>query len=656
MNTRKKISLVILLAAFIILPLTGVYQSLVHQLVYYTQISNSMIAFLVVYTVCSLFVSPWPWLALLAGSLYGTFNGIWLSLCASIIGNMASFMLGHLYFERLAQFFCKGRPDLKPYHVKNLNLFELCIIQTSPILPQRPLNFILGGVGVNIKRFFTSIIIGSSIFNIPAVIIGKTVASPQNLHSLKDINIGQLNSTSLFCYLLVIASLLYTSFYTIKICKDHLQPLLKTLKKSETDTHKGTVILLLDDKSGAALLRLLGKANYEIIVVTYSRIFHTVFKRSKYTKKSIFIDKTKENAKNISALLRQEIKKNNVQHVFSSGYSLYAFKETLGENLNVNFFSCQPEDFFTLNNKLRFIKCLKKLNIQHPKTKTLTNHFDFSNFGAKKAIVKPVTSCSGAHLHLIESQADIDRLVQNIAKDHTLNEKSYIVQEFIEGTLVHTSALINRGKIIGLCSYKPIEAYGRFGVSLIRETIHSSYAQSLVEKIVRHFNYSGAIGFDIIQTESGEYYPIECNPRATPGLFCLQNKSNLVAACLSSNPQDEAAYTVKSGIKFCDAIQFTSLLLREFFAKRNFNSYKKPPSLKNAQDDFFVKGDRRLFFSYLFKVIITTASWPFKMNKVGSFEEYVRQEGEVDSLCLWLFRYTGQFDKLESDNKDQYEQ
>ncbi|MFI3255748.1 MAG: ATP-grasp domain-containing protein [Eubacteriales bacterium] len=125
----------------------------------------------------------------------------------------------------------------------------------------------------------------------------------------------------------------------------------------------------------------------------------------------------------------------------------------------------------------------------------------------KKMVLKPVYSRFGEEVKIGMDFSSID-----------LQNKSWVLQEYVSGTQICTYAYGENGKL------KWQICYQNQGKSTRASTVFSPYQDKILEDMVREFlqthGYTGHVSFDIIESD-GKYYFIECNPRVTSGIHNL---------------------------------------------------------------------------------------------------------------------------------------
>ncbi|MBO4707991.1 MAG: ATP-grasp domain-containing protein [Elusimicrobiaceae bacterium] len=161
----------------------------------------------------------------------------------------------------------------------------------------------------------------------------------------------------------------------------------------------------------------------------------------------------------------------------------------------------------------------------HEKLIYLHDKWSFYNYLKQANILTPVTqladktACKWKENKIIKprfSRFASKIIFSNKIPSDKVNKK-YLVQEFVKGQQICSYALVKDGKIISQCVYKPVLTAGK-GAGILMKRISHTQAEKITEKISKNFNFTGQIAFDFIETQNGDLYTIECNPRTTSGL------------------------------------------------------------------------------------------------------------------------------------------
>ncbi len=113
----------------------------------------------------------------------------------------------------------------------------------------------------------------------------------------------------------------------------------------------------------------------------------------------------------------------------------------------------------------------------------------------------------------------------------------WVAQEWLAGKKYCTYSLARNGRLLAHAAY-PVEYSINGDSCLVFEAIQHPEIQQWVEHFVEKENFSGQIAFDFIVTDDGILYPIECNPRATSGLYLLAGEGRLDEIFFSSSDKE----------------------------------------------------------------------------------------------------------------------
>lgn len=161
-----------------------------------------------------------------------------------------------------------------------------------------------------------------------------------------------------------------------------------------------------------------------------------------------------------------------------------------------------------LHNKYTFTTILPNC----PKTFLIRTKEDLEKIEiTKKYVLKPVFSRFGSNIYISKDFSDVD-----------LNEKEWVLQEFIAGIQICTYAYCENGDLkFNIC-------YNKIDKSTKATTVFRPYIDETLSKIISDFvaeiGYTGNISFDVIKS-NGQYFFIECNPRVTSGVHTLTKNS-----------------------------------------------------------------------------------------------------------------------------------
>ena len=188
-----------------------------------------------------------------------------------------------------------------------------------------------------------------------------------------------------------------------------------------------------------------------------------------------------------------------------------------------------PEITAILDDKHAFCSKARELGLSAPKVFRITDpqqilDFDFESDGSKY-IVKSIPYDSVTRLDLTRLPfSDMENYVRSLPISP---EKPWVMQEFIRGQEFCFHATARKGKIRLHCCSKS----SPFQVNY--EQVDNPAIYQWVETFVQKMNLTGQICFDMIQTDDGTVYPIECNPRLHSAITMFHDHPGVAEAYLS---------------------------------------------------------------------------------------------------------------------------
>ena len=129
---------------------------------------------------------------------------------------------------------------------------------------------------------------------------------------------------------------------------------------------------------------------------------------------------------------------------------------------------------------------------------------------ARRLVFKPVWSRFGAEVLIRPDIASLRRV-----KPTEL--APWIAQEHLSGTEICAYAVARQGRVVALAAYRGLVRAGP-GAAVCFDPMDAEIIRPFVETFVRATQWTGQVSFDLIRTEDGQIFPLECNPRSTSGL------------------------------------------------------------------------------------------------------------------------------------------
>ncbi|VEP14427.1 conserved hypothetical protein [Hyella patelloides LEGE 07179] len=198
-----------------------------------------------------------------------------------------------------------------------------------------------------------------------------------------------------------------------------------------------------------------------------------------------------------------------------------------------------PEITAILDDKHAFCSKARELGLSAPKVLRITDpqqilDFDFESDGSKY-IVKSIPYDSVLRLDL--TRLPFPEMESYIRSLPISEKKPWVMQEFIRGQEYCFHATARKGKIrLHCCSQS-----SPFQVNY--EQVENPAIYIWVETFVQKMNLTGQICFDMIQTEDGTVYPIECNPRLHSAITMFHDHPGVAAAYLYDGEPGEQPIT-----------------------------------------------------------------------------------------------------------------
>jgi predicted ATP-grasp superfamily ATP-dependent carboligase len=187
-----------------------------------------------------------------------------------------------------------------------------------------------------------------------------------------------------------------------------------------------------------------------------------------------------------------------------------------------------------LHNKWKFVQLVSNLGISvhAPETHLVASQQELSSWIAHPQLTdwvfKPVYSRFAA-------RTLVGPTSQEIAKLCPTEVDPWVVQRRIVGQEFSTYSLAHQGKLRAHACYRSKYRAG-LGSGIYFLTVDDARIRGFVQAFVAQQNFTGQLGFDLMQSKDGNLYVLECNPRATSGLHMLALEPLASAFLDSSGP------------------------------------------------------------------------------------------------------------------------
>jgi predicted ATP-grasp superfamily ATP-dependent carboligase len=196
-----------------------------------------------------------------------------------------------------------------------------------------------------------------------------------------------------------------------------------------------------------------------------------------------------------------------------------------------------PEETAILDDKYAFCSKAREFGLSAPKVFRITDpqqilDFDFANDGSQY-IVKSIPYDSVLRLDL--TRLPFPEMAEYLESLPISKSKPWVMQEFIRGQEYCFHATARKGKIRLHCCSKS----SPFQVNY--EQVDNPAIYQWVETFIQKMNLTGQVCFDMIQTENGTVYPIECNPRLHSAITMFHDHPGVAKAYLTDGEPGEIA-------------------------------------------------------------------------------------------------------------------
>ena len=198
-----------------------------------------------------------------------------------------------------------------------------------------------------------------------------------------------------------------------------------------------------------------------------------------------------------------------------------------------------PEVTEILDDKHAFCSKARELGLSAPKVFRITDpqqvlDFDFESDGSKY-IIKSIPYDSVLRLDL--TRLPFPEMESYVRSLPISEDKPWVMQEFIRGQEYCFHATARKGKIrLHCCSES-----SPFQVNY--EQVDNPAIYQWVATFIEKMNITGQVCFDMIQTEDGTVYPIECNPRLHSAITMFHDHPGVAKAYLEDAQPGEQPIT-----------------------------------------------------------------------------------------------------------------
>lgn len=278
--------------------------------------------------------------------------------------------------------------------------------------------------------------------------------------------------------------------------------------------------------------------NEDVKVYVAESVFFYICKNTKYKDLNIKIPKPRQDFEEFKNEVIKVVKKYEIDLIIPTCEETLYFsmiKEEVERETRAKVFTMKFNIIDILHNKEKFISYCSSINIKIPKTKVM----EIPKIEGDKIVLKPIYSRFGSKVLILDKNEAKNKL-QEI-------DNGYIAQEFIKGKQICTYAIVQNGNILCLCNYGTSFVVND-GTNILFKYEENYKVRDIVKKIVKDLNFTGQISFDFIESENGEIYPIECNPRTTSGIHLIDSDEKIINKIINNeeiNINKDKVYSIK---------------------------------------------------------------------------------------------------------------
>jgi hypothetical protein len=207
-----------------------------------------------------------------------------------------------------------------------------------------------------------------------------------------------------------------------------------------------------------------------------------------------------------------------------------------------------------LHNKFTFSAVVRSSFAESPRTE-LVGDRALSAEELAGLVLKPVYSRFAASTLRSPSIEDFNRV--------RADRRRWLAQERVYGTEYSTYGVAHRGRLLAhACYHSEYRVDGGSGVLFRNVSREKTRILEFVRELVRAIDFTGQIGFDLIEAAGGRTFVLECNPRATSGMHLFAADDDLARAILEPDSIGETIVAGGPARKLAFALVFTEEVSR----------------------------------------------------------------------------------------------
>ncbi len=179
-----------------------------------------------------------------------------------------------------------------------------------------------------------------------------------------------------------------------------------------------------------------------------------------------------------------------------------------------------------LHHKYLFARMTQGWSVAAPESHLLESAADVANFAASSEawVFKPAYS-RFANRTLIRPERE------QLLRIQPTPQQPWVAQRYVAGREHCSYSLLVNGKLTAHACYHPRYRVGR-GSGIWFEPTDPPAIRAFVEQFGQATGYHGQVAFDFIETDDGQCYVLECNPRATSGVHLFDDQPEALVKAL----------------------------------------------------------------------------------------------------------------------------
>ena len=270
----------------------------------------------------------------------------------------------------------------------------------------------------------------------------------------------------------------------------------------------------------------------------FHRAGHTVFmaeslrghlsQASAAVKANFVVPAPRQDTEAFLAALRSIIEQNQIDLLIPTCEEVFHIAKGL-DSLPCKVFTEPLAKLDIYHNKWKFVINAVNHNLRVPESMLVKREDDLLHAFAswRRLVLKPVYSRFASRTLILPS---LKQALSTLTFD-----EPWIAQEYIVGQQFCSYSVCHDGRITAHAVYPTIFTAGQ-GATIAFQPVEHAGIFEWVRTFVEHFNVTGQMAFDFIETPQGDLYALECNPRTTSGAHLLTNNPQFVESFFKEGP------------------------------------------------------------------------------------------------------------------------